>query len=118
MQTLTHSRPKASKPHKCMMCCRIIDPGEVYTNQANLGDDGFYTWKNCRQCDVFYGLIEDWDGYGIGDESVMEWEPGTVRELRIKALWRKKWRHKDGTLYEVPLIMTAADEVSAHEWKP
>jgi len=87
-----------------MMCHRVIDPGETYTRQANLGDDGFYAWVNCQQCDVFLRLdVSDyWDGYGVGDETVLEWEPCSIRELRLKVLWRKKWRRKDGSLYPVP----------------
>jgi hypothetical protein len=103
MQTLSESKPKARTAHKCMMCHRVIDPGETYTKQFNLGEsDNVYTWKNCPQCDVFLSLIEDWDGDGISDFTVMEWEPDSVWELRLKALWRKKWRRADGTLYLVP----------------
>jgi len=102
MNTLRQSEPKARKSHQCEMCHRVIDVGETYTRQANIGDDGFYDWLNCRQCDVFLNLIEDWDGYGIGYETVEEWEPGNMRELRLKALWRMYWRRKDGTLYPVP----------------
>ncbi len=103
MQMLRVSNPKARKAHKCMMCYRIIDIGEVYERQTNLGEDlNLYTWKNCQNCHVFYGLIEAWDDYGVGNESVWEWEPGSMHELRIKALWRKKWRRKDGSLYPVP----------------
>jgi len=85
-----------------MMCFRVIDAGETYTSQTNLGDGRFYTWINCVQCDVFLNLIEDWDGDGVGAESVMEWEPDNVWELRLKVLWRKKWRRADGSLYLIP----------------
>jgi len=103
MQNLSHSEPKARKAHKCQMCYRVIGIGEVYTRQANLGDDGFYDWINCQQCDTFLNLIEDYDGYGVGCEAVDDWEPGNMRELRLKVLWRKKWRRKDGSLYPVPI---------------
>jgi len=104
MQTLSDSTPKARKAHKCQMCYRTIAPGEAYTRQANIGDDGFYDWINCQQCDVFLSLdVSDyWDGYGVGFETVQDWEPDSVWELRLKALWRKKWRRKDGSLYPVP----------------
>ena len=64
MQTLSQSEPKARKAHKCQMCYRTIEPGETYTRQANLGDDGFYSWVNCQQCDVFLNLdiADRWDG--------------------------------------------------------
>jgi len=104
MQTLSQSEPKARKTHQCQMCHRIIDIGETYTRQANLGDDGFYSWINCQQCDVFLNLdiADRWDGYGVGYEAVQEWEPGNMRELRLKALWHLRWRRKDGTLHPVP----------------
>ena len=99
MQTLSDTTPNARKAHKCGMCHRTIDPGETYTRQANLGDSGFYSWKNCQQCDVFLNLIRDYDGEGVGFETVEEWDPGTMHELRLKALWAKGWRRADGTLY-------------------
>lgn len=102
-QTLSQSSPKARKRHHCEMCGRVIDVGEVYTRQANLGDDGFYDWTNCQQCDVFLNLIEDWDGYGIGYDTVQEWEPDNLWELRLKALWHLKWRRGDGSLHPVPI---------------
>lgn len=106
MLMLSQSTPKARKAHKCGMCWRTITPGETYTRQSNIGeDDNLYTWKNCTQCDVFFGLIQDieyFDGYGIGYESVDNWEPGNIRELRLKVLWHKKWRRADGSLYPVP----------------
>jgi len=103
MQTLSQSTPKARKAHRCEMCRRVIDAGETYTRQANLGDDGFYAWINCQQCDVFLNLIEDWDGYGVGADTVEEWEPGNLWELRLKALWHMKWRRADGTLHPFPV---------------
>ena len=109
MQILSDSTPKARKKHTCQMCYRVIDPGETYTRQFNLADSGdnVYTWKNCTQCDVFLNLIYDNDGFGIGYESVDEWDPGTVWGLRLKALWHMKWRRKDGTLHSVPTKATS-----------
>ena len=108
MQTLSDSTPKARKAHMCEMCHRTIDIGETYTRQANLGDEGFYSWINCQQCDVFLNLVYDWDGNGISFETVEEWDPDTVRGLRLKALWHMQWRRKDGTLYLVPAKAVAS----------
>ena len=106
MYSISQSRPKARMAHKCMWCYRTIDPGEVYNRAWNVIDgETPYTWINCAHCLAFVTLcgVEDWDGNGITDECLIEYEPFTMRGLRLKALHRKKWRRKDGTLYPVPV---------------
>ena len=104
VQVLSRSSPKARKAHKCQMCFRVIESGETYHRQFNEYDSSVYTWKECAHCVALLRLvdIEDWDDSGISDETVSEWEPGDLWELRLKALWRKKWRRADGSLYPVP----------------
>jgi hypothetical protein len=107
MQTLSKSTPKARKAHWCDWCNRVIDPGEVYNRASVLGDDGFYQWVSCAHCMALVILCRDihdqsWRDEGISEEDILEWEPGDLRDLRLKALWRKKWRRKDSSLYPVP----------------
>jgi hypothetical protein len=112
VQTLSHATPKARKAHTCQMCWRTIDVGEIYECQTNINDNTLYTWKNCTQCNVFYGL-EDYDGDGIGYDTVDNWEPGNTYDLRLKVLWHKKWRRKDGTLY--PISLTNPDTIGEED---
>ena len=104
VQVLSRSEPKARTSHKCQMCFRVIDPGETYERQFNVFDGRAYTWKTCTHCQALMRLasIEYEADEGYSDETIDEWEPGDVWELRLKALWRKKWRRKDGSLYPVP----------------
>jgi hypothetical protein len=97
--------PCARKPHYCDWCSRVIDPGETYHRQATIGDDGFYTFRNCQHCQALVAILrlhDLMDGEGVSEEDIMEHEPGTVLHVRLKALWRNQWRRKDGTLYPVP----------------
>lgn len=97
----------ATTQHRCQLCGRTIGPGERYFVQTNKGDDGVYAWKECEHC---LSLLRettalcdcDLYGEGYGPDTVVDWEPVDLRELRLKALWRKQWRRKDGTLYPVP----------------
>lgn len=99
----------ATVQHRCQLCGRVIESAERYRAQTNKGDDGIYTWKECIHC---VGLVHEttvlcdadlW-GEGYGPDTVIDWEPVDLRELRLKALWRKQWRRKDGALYPVPMI--------------
>jgi hypothetical protein len=105
--TLDSGKRKARKPHKCSMCYRVIDPGEVYEWQSNIHDNHLYTWKECAHCQAMQSIIDFayWAGYpdeGIGPFDVGEYEPETIAEARLIVGWRTKWRRKDGTLREVP----------------
>lgn len=112
MQTISQSKPKARKAYRCMWCYRTIDPGEVYTRAWNVLSPGEkpYTWINCLHCEAWVRLagIESWDGEGITDECLIEYEPVEMWDLRLKALYRKKWRRADGSLYPVPVDSTKA----------
>lgn len=106
METIAQSKPKARTPHRCMWCYRTINPGEIYDrafNRLGYGDKP-YTWINCAHCLAFVQLadIQEWCGEGITDECLIDYEPEGLWDLRLKALYRKKWRRKDGTLYPIP----------------
>lgn len=98
--------PTARKEHRCQLCERTIRPGEKYHRQRNIGDDGPYVFKNCAHCQTMLPLIDwDWgDGYTY-DEFDSWWpERGSVEQWRLKVGWRRRWTHRDGTLYPVPVL--------------
>lgn len=108
MTFFSHSWPTARKENRCDDCGRTIRPGEVY--RRGFGADGIvWTWKECAHCSTLVHLIE-WDGSdGYGLDDFVEWEPGHVSHLRLKALWRKKWERRDGTLYPIPTLVEHVD---------
>lgn len=102
MTHYAHTYPKARKPHRCEDCGRTIDPGETYRRGAGIDGGTAWTWKECAHCCTLVHLLWWGDSEGYGQETFDEWEPETVGHLRLKALWRKKWRRKDGGLYPIP----------------
>lgn len=107
MQTLNDIRRKARKHHRCMLCHRLIDPGEMYRYQVIVGDWGIYAWKNCEHCDLIASLVDQafgWLDEGIHDGIVSEWEPETIPHLRLKVYWQQGWRKPDGTLRDLSVL--------------
>ena len=92
----------ARKSHICHLCRRQIEPGERYRHQRNKESGDIWTWRNCAHCDELlnhllrHGYDDDW---GITSDSVSEWEPESIAEMRLKVGWKRKWRHRDGSLY-------------------
>lgn len=105
MITLSDSRPKARKPHRCGYCNRVIDPGETYDRQVNIADDRVYTWKSCLHCLALVRELDVWGWHdeGTGPDDIAETEPRDIFEARCLVMWRRKWRRKtDGSLYSIP----------------
>lgn len=105
--TLSRSQPVARKPHGCGWCGRTIQPGEKYDRASYIWEDGqLYTWAGCLHCLEFIRIIGwhvlDPDAEGVSEDDLNEWEPASLFELRLKALWRKNWARRDGTLYAIP----------------
>ena len=103
---LADEQPVARKEHRCLCCYRTIEPGEKYHRQRNIGDDGPYVWKSCAHCAEMAVICDLWawaDDYGVAWDSYDQFEPSSLAELRLKALWRKGWRRGDGTLYSIPV---------------
>jgi len=85
MQTLSDSTPKARKAHMCEMCHRTIDIGETYTRQANLGDEGFYSWINCQAIATCYALEDMRDRASIERDALRarnERQHATLTKIR------------------------------------
>lgn len=109
MTFYSDSWPTARKEHRCSDCRRTIHPGEKYRRGAGMDGEQAWTWKDCEHC---YWLLQiiPWDDE-YHPETFDEWEPDSVSELRLKALWLKKWTRADGSLYPVPTITTLEDEM-------
>lgn len=50
MQRLESKERKARKSHSCDYCGGVIKPGEKYSWDKLVGDDGIYEWHQCHRC--------------------------------------------------------------------
>ncbi len=107
----TSTHPKARVSHRCVMCGRTVHPGETYLRTAAMGEGTAWTWKECVHCAAFvqyaYGISWHEDSYG--EELLIEFEPKTVAQARVRAQHRRQWRRRDGSLYPVPHVVTRED---------
>ncbi|GAB3622564.1 hypothetical protein GCM10027418_06460 [Mariniluteicoccus endophyticus] len=93
--------PTARIRHRCMMCRRVILPGEPYQRMAGLDRGEAWTYKACDHC---YRVASAWSRLHWedewDDEAVFEW-----LEEDDPALWvsmRAGWRYPDGELLPLP----------------
>lgn len=107
--TLSRAEPTARKSHRCSLCGRIVNKGETYERQANIYDGRAYTWKSCAHCTAFMSLHTSlrenvhYDAEGWDSERVWEWDYcASVWEARLRAMFRRRWTRRDGTLYPIP----------------
>lgn len=108
MITLGETNPVARVQHRCNLCGRRIEPGEQYNRQRNIHDGRAYTFKDCAHCQAMvqtYNRLEGdwydaWEGYTQDD--LHEYEPTTMPGARLRAMFRRQWRRRDGGLYDVP----------------
>lgn len=104
MEVIAESFPRARKAHECDLCLRTITPGEIYARQFSVDGRGVWTFKDCRHCRLLDREIDCQRlsyYYGYDYDTVNEWEPETIHDARLKIGWRRKWRHRDGTLYQI-----------------
>lgn len=94
------THPKARKPHQCCTCYRTIDPGERYLRGFGIYDGHASDWKQCAHCEAMLPYIDYDDTFSNDDYEC--WEPGNIRELRVRVHLNKKWRNGTGELYPIP----------------
>lgn len=114
---------RANKRHGCELCGRVIAVGERYRSsfQVDYGDS--WTWRSCEHCEVYASLIfetDQWDeDYGLTSDAADEFEPRTWAEVRIKAMYHRRWRRLDGSLMPVPRLVYARVFYPRHApWMP
>jgi hypothetical protein len=100
----------ARKPHKCVECARVIDPGERYRFETVLFDGKIWTYKTCAHCMA----VRDWLTKQCGGflyegvkEDFLEHEyeqPGRSVLRAIVAMDRYQWR-MNGNLMPVPNLV-------------
>lgn len=91
---------KARKEHKCVVCHRMINIGEVYYRGFGVYDGWPNDFKLCAHCEACLPVIE-WDE-SYSEDDFDYWEPANVEQLRAKVHYRKRWRNKAGELYPIP----------------
>lgn len=102
MTTWFDSWPVARKEHVCLLCRRVIRPGEKYRRGVGL-DGTAFTFKECLHCRAVMDLADPTGGDCEYDDSVLgEWEPYGITEMRWKVQWARSWERRDGQLYPVP----------------
>lgn len=100
------THPKARKPHHCWMCHRTIRAGETYLRAVALEDGTASTWKECAHCEALVTFINRVNHeYEYGEGVVIEWEPITVAEARVRAQWKRGWTTSAGELYPLPVVL-------------
>jgi hypothetical protein len=86
----------------------MIQPGETYRRSAAMDGGTAWTWRECAHCEVLLQWLVRTDALWGGDDgysqdSVVEWEPESLSDLRLKACWKQKWTRRDGALMPVPV---------------
>jgi hypothetical protein len=107
---IADEHPTARIAHTCQMCGRTIQPGEVYRRQRNIWDGTDpYVWKECAHCEALLkvGTFDDyWWDEGVNEDTIREWEPPTITDMRWKVQWLRRWARRDGSLYPIPARLT------------
>jgi hypothetical protein len=73
MQTLSSTRHKARKRHRCSWCGLIIEVGETYSRSSHIDGCDFWEWKGHLSCDQLVRAmkLED-EGDGITQDDFHE----------------------------------------------
>ena len=110
MTHFTHTTPTARKAHRCMMCWRLIEPGETYRRGAGMDGATAWTWIECAHCAEFVRVAYRRYGDAGYDETLLiDFQPDNMAEARVRAQHRRKWRRLDGSLYPVPAVTITED---------
>ena len=104
---LTTQDRVARKPHKCVECARVIDPGERYRFETGLFDGKIWTYKTCVHCLAVRDWLWEHCGGFLFDmvkEDFLEHkdkQPGRAVLRAMVAMDRYQWR-MNGKLMPVP----------------
>lgn len=108
VQIIREVRRIARRGPRCSLCWRTIGKGEDYRCSTNVYDGRIYNWNECAHCEAFrkltdyWGIDLAWSDEGYSSDTVEEFEPRTAQEVKLLKRWRRRWRRKDGSLYQVP----------------
>ena len=111
MNVLSAEWRRARKLHGCFLCGRTIAVGERYHYQFQVDCGDAVPWQSCEHCQVYAHLIfqtDQWDDdRGLDFDTADDFEPRTWAEVRIKVMYRRRWRRLDGALMPVPRLVYA-----------
>lgn len=92
----------ARKGHKCGLCFRIIDPGEVYLRGYGKYDGEPVSWVECSHCEWMQTTFDIQDDGVYHSEMLYAFEPEDLLGLRALAGFRHRWRTRSGRLWPIP----------------
>lgn len=97
-------RVKGRKQHICVICTRKIRRGEKHVRGGAFGEGTAWTWRECLHCDAVLEYVRTlWDDDEYNSDTIGEWEPQTIDQWRVKAMWHMKWQRLDGGLHPIPI---------------
>jgi len=70
MDTLSSSKHKARKEHRCNFCGGKIEIGTIYDSQSIVDGGDFYVWKSHISCGDLVSKLEmyDWCDDGVSED--------------------------------------------------
>ena len=108
IETIAYATRRARKVHRCGMCTKRIEIGELHRVSTNVYDGRVYDWRECLTCDRdgICMLVHDWTGgyhdEGVSAENAVEWAEEAVE-------WPANW-------LGYGLRITAAERMAARNW--
>lgn len=112
METISRTKPKARKEHKCDWCNGTINKGEIY-ERSFLKYNDIYVWKNHMRCSEIankLSMFDDCNDYGLDEDTFHE-----LIENEFCILWQKKdidyYKSKD---FKMPDFLGQLDFVCNH----
>lgn len=99
------THPTARVAHRCGMCSRHIRPSEQYHRMAGIEAGTAWTHKECRHCRTlleFVTAVNCESEYGA--DEISDWEPMTMQEARVKAMYNRRWTRRAGSLFPIPKV--------------
>ena len=108
MTDYVNSYPVARTRHRCLLCRRAIQPGEVYWRQAVFDEGSAWTHTTCEHCArVVYAYCRTVGESEWMEEDALDWLRDDHPAL-FAALFAG-WRWPDGDLVPVPFGSRCVD---------
>lgn len=109
METISTTKQKARKEHKCNWCNCKIQVGEIYTRQFNKQDGDTYAWKTHIHCEEIASKLKmfDYAEEGLNEELFQE----SIREGFVKLMEHHQSEVFNYEFYQYPVFGQQLDYV-------